>query len=501
MQEEWHPHPRQEEALKRAEYEILYGGARGGGKTDAGLVWLIGEEYEVGKPLLLHPRYRALVIRKNAEDLADWIDRAIRFYSGFGVDIAYKPAILRFPSGAIIRTGHLKDDQSYTKYMGQEFPRILIEELTQIPFEKRYLQLIASCRSTVPEIKPQIFCTTNPGGLGHGWVKKRFVDPAPAGQPFKDLESQRSRIFIPALVDDNPTLMKADPDYVRSLDALKNTDEELWKAWRLGDWSTFAGQFFREWRNDLHICAPFKPFKIGDNIQNIIVGGMDWGRVDPFSFHLTEITRHRTQGGVVYHRARTFLEVYGTEKTPHEWSNIIKVAMTGAGITIKDIAWVRADTQIWQKGLDARALDIYSQFVQSDADWQSKLKPANKDRIGGWENLHRWFSIAPDGLPYMQIASNCNNAIRTLPELVHDENKVEDVADGGEDHAGDSLRYQAMALKWLDGNVGAMTHPQPNTVYMPQAPRFIDGKQLGMDLDAFADVASPVSEIGGISRS
>lgn len=495
MQDEWHPHKKQEEALRRAEYEVLYGGARGGGKTDAGLVWLIGEEYEPGKPLLLHPRYRALVIRKNAEDLADWIDRAIRFYSGFGVDIAYKPAILRFPSGAVVRTGHLKDDQSYTKYMGQEFPRILLEELTQIPFEKRYLQLIASCRSTIPEIKPQIFATTNPGGLGHGWVKKRFVDPSPAGTPFNDPVSGRSRVFIPATVEDNPTLMEVDPDYVKSLDALRETNEELWKAWRLGDWNTFAGQFFREWRNELHICNPFIPLK-----SNVIIGGLDWGRVDPFSFHLTEISRVDFNGAKFY-RAKTFMEIYGTEKTPDEWSKEIKKEMLKYNIALKDIAWIRADTQIWQKGLDARALDIYTQFVQSDESWRSKLKPANKDRIGGWENLHRWFSMAPDGLPYMQIASNCINATRTIPELVHDENKIEDVDSTGEDHAGDDIRYQAMALKWLDGNVGAMKHPQANTKYLPRAPRFIDGKQVGMDLDAFTDPTAPASGVGGVIRN
>src|SRR3990167_1112722 len=317
---EWHPYPKQEEALKRAEYEILYGGARGGGKTDTGLVWLIGESFEPDKPLLLHPRYRALVIRKNAEDLSDWIDRAYRFFSGFGVDIAYKPAVLRFPSSAVIRCGHLKDEQSYTKYMGQEFPRILVEELTQIPQEKRYLQLIASCRSTVLEIKPQIFATTNPGGLGHGWVKKRFIDPAPPSTPFKDKVSGRTRIYIPATVDDNPTLMTADPDYIKTLDALKETDEELWKAWRLGSWDTFAGQFFKEFRRDRHVIKPFEVTKTQDNV---IVGGMDWGRTAPFAFTLSEITVVNIDGSKFY-RARTFFEVYGTDKTPKAWSDVIK---------------------------------------------------------------------------------------------------------------------------------------------------------------------------------
>jgi len=411
--EEWHPHPKQEEALEQTAFEVLYGGARGGGKTDAGLVWLT--EY------LDHPRFRALVIRKNADDLADWIDRAQRMYHILGVDIAYRPAIIRFPSGAVVRTGHLKDEQSYTKYMGQEFPRILIEELTQIPTEKRYLQLIASCRSTVPELKPQIFATTNPGGLGHVWVKKRFVDPAPSGTEF-EVEG-RTRIFVPSTIDDNPTLMINDPDYVKGLDALKSTDEQLWKAWRLGDWNTFAGQFFREFRTELHVIPPFIP-----NKNNIIVGGMDWGRTAPFSFHLTEISIIEDEG-VKFHRARTFLEVYGTDKTPHEWAVIIKEKIKGADLRLSDITWIQGDPAMFTKGND-NSLSIADQFKRDDI----LLRPGSNDRVGGWTNLHQWLSLAVDTKPYWQIGENCHNLIRTLPELIHDENKVEDVNTQSEDH-------------------------------------------------------------------
>lgn len=474
MTNDWIPHPKQAAALERPEYEILYGGARGGGKTDSGLVWLIGERYDGVHRLLEHPRYRALVIRKNAEDLSDWIDRAYRFYSGFGVDIAYKPAVLRFPSGAVIRTGHLKDDQSYTKYMGQEFPRMLIEELTQIPFEKRYLQLIASCRSTIPDIKPQIFATTNPGGLGHGWVKKRFVDPAPAGQPFKDITSGRTRIYIPATVDDNPTLQEADPDYVKSLDALKETDEDLWKAWRLGDWNTFAGQYFREWRTALHVIPSFMPDK-----KSVLVGGLDWGRSKPFSFHLAEISKI-VYDEKVFYRTKVFLEAYGTEKTPDEWTTEIKEKLKFFNLTIGDISWVSCDTQIFAKGIDPKAVDIYTQFWKADEGWKAKLKRANKDRIGGWSNFHNWLSIAPDGLPYLQYTNNCHNAIRTIPELVHDEYKVEDVNTEGEDHAGDDGRYMCYSLKWIDGHAGGVRH---TPLIVNRTAQFIGTKQVGVDLD------------------
>jgi hypothetical protein len=237
MSKVWRPHPGpQEMALRRNEYEILYGGARGGGKTDAGIVWLTDH--------VDNPDYRALVIRKNADDLSDWVDRAHKMYASFDVSVAYRPPIFRFPSGAVIRSGHLKDDQAYTKYQGHEYHRMLIEELTQIPDEKRYLELIASCRSTKGNIKPQIFATTNPGGKGHGWVKRRFIDTANMryypyvdidgnkkqgmiGEVYKDPNTGLKRIFVPAKIDDNPTLLRKDPDYIHQLEGLKAVDIQL----------------------------------------------------------------------------------------------------------------------------------------------------------------------------------------------------------------------------------------------------------------------------------
>ncbi len=426
----------------------------------------MGEEWEEGKVLLNHPRYRALVIRKNAEDLSDWIDRAHRFYGSFGVDIAYKPAILRFPSGAIIRTGHLKDDQSYTKYMGQEFPRILIEELTQIPLEKRYLQLIASCRSTIPEIRPQVFATTNPGGLGHGWVKKRFIDPAPPETPFKDQTSGRTRIYIPAKVDDNPFLMEADPDYIKSLDALRDTDEELWKAWRLGDWNTFAGQYFKEWRQDLHVTDPYYPIPERD----AIVGGMDWGRTHAFAFYLSVIKKYEIEGREFY-RSTVFLEAWGHDQTPKEWSNTIKQKLIGLGLTLDDISWIRGDPSMFTKLLD-NSMSIADQFKQEGII----IQPASNDRVGGWENLHNWLSLAPDGFPYLQFTRNCTNAIETIPLLVHDEIKVEDVDTLGEDDAADSIRYLHKHLKWLDAKRGAGT---PSDFSRVKKKKYVDPRSMG----------------------
>lgn len=229
----WAPHPGpQTEALSRSEFEILYGGARGGGKTDAGIVWIV-------EPTA-NPLYRGLVIRKNFDDLSDWIERSKVMYRCLGGEYRGTPARFVFPSGAVIRLGHLKDEDAYTKYQGHEYHRVLIEELTHIPSEQSYLKLISSCRSTVPGLKPQVFCTTNPGEAGHLWVKARFVDIGPPGKPvaFEDPVTglKKWRIFIPAKVEDNPTLMERDPTYVAWLNSLP---EDLRKAWREGNWDVY----------------------------------------------------------------------------------------------------------------------------------------------------------------------------------------------------------------------------------------------------------------------
>src|SRR3990167_8114927 len=131
MKIHWQPQPKQALALASDADEILYGGARGGGKTDAGQAWLT---YDIGNSLL-----RALVIRRNADDLKDWIDRAQRMYQPTNAVFTGTPAEITWPSGAKARTGHLKDENAYTKYQGHEYQRILNEELSHIPREKDYL--------------------------------------------------------------------------------------------------------------------------------------------------------------------------------------------------------------------------------------------------------------------------------------------------------------------------------------------------------------------------
>lgn len=232
----WQPNPgQQSRALSRTENEILYGGARGGGKTDAAIVFPLRR--------IDNPRFRFLVIRRNSGDLKDWVDRAKIMWRGTGAE--FVQGEVRFPSGAKGTFGHLHDSDAYERYQGHEYHNILIEELTHIPTEELYLKLIGSCRSTVDGLKPQVFCTTNPGNIGHKWVKKRFVEATQPNKRFTD-KGGRTRIFIPAKIEDNPVLMEKDPHYVAYLDSLP---AGLRQAWREGSWDSFEvkGAYYTKW--------------------------------------------------------------------------------------------------------------------------------------------------------------------------------------------------------------------------------------------------------------
>lgn len=352
-------------------------------------------------------------------------------YAGLGVSIAYKPAILRFPSGAVIRTGHLKDDQAYTKYQGHEYPRMLIEELTQIPDEKRYLQLTSSCRSTITELRPQVFCTTNPGGQGHGWVKNRFIDVGPPDVPYTDDEGN-TRIFVPATLDDNPVLQEKDPQYIKRLDALKNSDEELWRAWRLGDWDVFAGQVFREFRREKHVVRPFIPKKSFTHLLH-----MDWGYSEnsAFAAHLTAVIPMVDGNGDKFNKAITYHEWHGNLKTPEEWAEIIYKDCQRIGIKPNEGYSDPAMHNTQTDGSVSIAEIMENKWKQLNfGKYWVTLDKGNNNRIQGVATVHNWLSDGPAGRPYWQITENCLSLIKTLPLLTYDERKVEDVDTSLDDH-------------------------------------------------------------------
>lgn len=355
-------------------------------------------------------------------------------YRDLGGVITGNPAVIRFPSGAIIRLGHLKDDSTYTKYQGHEYQKILIEELTQIATKDRYQKLISSCRTSVAELKPQVFCTTNPGGVGHLWVRELFIDPAAPNKAFTGEDGIR-RIYIPATMDDNPVLMDNDPEYVHSIEALKYTDDALYKAWRFGDWNIFVGQVFKEWRVSIHVI-PSLPYGVDiDNCKKYI--GFDWGFNDPASAHWIAVAPENDQG--VKH-LYVYREIYANEHHPDWWAeqlaSIVQYEPIDGLILPHDMYSVRPG-----------ALPIEQQFREYFDKMHVRVPILNaeaqshKARMNRIALMHNVLADSWDGKPTMQVLENCRNFIRTLPALPYDDSKPEEIDSNSEDHAFDSVTY------------------------------------------------------------
>jgi len=476
----WTPHPRQIKALESPEFEILYGGSRGGGKTAAGIAWLL--EYAD------NPNFRGLVLRRNSEDLKDWVDRAAQLYSQLSNKGTQKgnPPEFHFDSGAIIRTGHLKDAQAYTKYQGHEYHKILIEELTHIAEEKHYLKILSSARSVTPGLRSQIFLTTNPGGAGHMWVKKRFVDPMPPEQTIWN-DDGRTRVFIPATMDDNPTLMENDPMYVKNIESLRDVDPETYRAWRFGDWDVFAGQVFREFRRQTHVIKPITPKKAFTHYLC-----MDWGYSESSAFvaYLFAVAKMTTQDGDKYNQIVFYKEWYGNQKDPDEWARIIYKDCKEMGI--------RPEYNFTDPAMHNTQTDG-SQSISDlmEAEWKRlyggnwiRSKRGTNNRVQGVATVHKWLGSSPTGVPYCVFTENCTNMIRTLPMLVYDQNKIEDVDTTQEDHAFDALKYGLSQVKFIGVSSGADARGGVKRLRRYNR----KGEQISINLDKFKETPKTKKE-------
>ena len=275
---------------------------------------------------------KGLIVRKTYPELLS--NHIRQFFIEYPETVNwYKVAekAIYWPNGSITEFSHLsRADDVYT-YQGREYQDISIDEITQHE-EVVFKILRSSLRTTDPRIEPRMLLTGNPGGIGHLWVKRIFID-----KDFKPEENPKDFGFVQASVWDNKALMNADPDYVKRLQDLP---EDKRKAYLEGDWNIFAGQYYGEFKEKKHVIKYYFPFK-----SNVIVGGLDWGRTNPFSNHLTEIKTVEFKEKKFF-RATTFMEVYGVDKMPKEWGEIIKQKVSNYNIGLEDISWIRCDNQI-----------------------------------------------------------------------------------------------------------------------------------------------------------
>lgn len=438
----WSPQPRQREFMRRTEFEALYGGAAGGGKSDALLAEALRQVHL--------PHYRGLILRKTYPQLSQLIERSAVIYPAASRGARYNGSrrCWVFPSGAVIYFGSMQHTADRLDYQGRRFDYIAFDELTQFSWEE-YSYMISRCRPGGPGARCYIRASANPGGRGHGWVKERFITPAPPmttiwqelelRRPGGEVERRRQgRVFVPSTVFDNKILMDNDPDYAYRLAMLPEAER---KALLYGDWDSFSGQVFTEWRCDpaaydtrrwTHVIAPFVLPR-----EWSIYRGFDFGYTRPFSVGWYAVDHD----GRVY-RVR---ELYGCTGTPNEGVRWEPARIAAA---IREIEG--DDPNL--KGRSIHGIADPSIFDESRGESVAAMMErggvyfdrGDNSRMAGKMQLHDRLAFDGEGVPMLYVFSTCRNFIRTLPQLVYDSANVEDVDTGGEDHIYDECRYVLM---------------------------------------------------------
>lgn len=428
------PAPSEKQALfmKARHKYTAYGGARGGGKSWAVRVKaiLLCSRFSGIKVMIVRKTYPELVAN-HIKELCEMLkcnapkgERIASYHDG--------RKEITFPNGSQILFRYCANDKDADRFQGTEIDILFVDEATH-QSEERMKKLIACVRG-VNEFPKRIYYTCNPGGEGHAWVKRLFIDRA-----YNTGENPEEYTFIQANVKDNKALEESNPDYVRQLEALP---PKLRRAWLEGDWNIFEGQFFEEFCDDpehyedrcyTHVI---EPFEIPDGWR--IYRSFDWGYNKPFSCGWWAVD----YDGVVYR----ILEYYGCNGTPNEgvkhtppqvFSEIARIEREHRWLKGKRIYGV-ADPAIWNAETGKSIADVAEEHGVY-------FEKGDHERIAGWMQVHYRLAFDERGFPMMYIFKNCEAFIRTIPLLQYDEHKVEDLDTKGEDHVADEVRYFLMS--------------------------------------------------------
>lgn len=417
--------PKQTLFLKDKHRHIAYGGARGGGKS-----WAVRTKSKL--LAFRYPGIKILIVRKTYKELQNnHIEQLTAELAGFA-KYNRSDKMFRFPNGSTISFGYCANEGDLGQYQGAEYDVVFIDEAGQL--QESWIRKINLCVRGTNGFPKRTYYTLNPGGPGHAYFKRVFVD-----RNFNPDEDPNDYFFIQAKVEDNKALMDTQPDYLRELE---NLPPKLRAAWKDGRWDVYEGQFFEEFRDDpehyqdrrwTHVI---EPFEIPDGWT--ICRSYDFGYGKPFSCAWWAVD----YDGTIYR----IMELYGCTRTPNEgvkWTpdkqfeEIHKTEMQHPWLKGKTIIGV-ADPAIWDASRGESVADTAARYGVF-------FTPGDNERIAGWMQCHYRMQFDEDGYPRMYVFNTCRAFIRTIPLLIYDEHKVEDLDTKMEDHVADEWRYFCMS--------------------------------------------------------
>ena len=411
---------KQQKFINSEAFETLFGGAAGGGKS-------YGQLVDALLYALKYPKSKQIIFRSTFADLEKSLIRvSLDFYPLSIASYNNSKHTWKFDNGSIIDFGYIQYEKDVYQYQSAEYDVIRFDELTHFT-EFMYTYMISRCRGANPYPKG-MKSSTNPGGVGHVWVKERFID---IGEPNVihncklETGEEVTRIFIPSLVTDNKFMLEYDPDYIKRLDALPEKER---KALKYGDWDIYDGMFFPEFKRRIHVI---EPFEIPDNWNRYIA--MDYG-LDMFAVLFVAID---TKG-----KAYVYNEIHKSNLIVSEARQVLKSYMRKARYK-----YIYAPPDLWNRNRDT-GKSTAELFYEGGID----LAKASNNRIAGWLNVKEWLKVRKvrneqTGEIYedsdLKIFNNCINLIKYLPQLQHDEKEPNDVATEPHEptHITDALRY------------------------------------------------------------
>ena len=409
--------PRQKAFIDATATEVLFGGAAGGGKSFGQVIdaLLFALKYPGSKQLILRRTFRELDMSIIRTVLSIYPREIFRFNSSSHVG--------KFANGSIIDFGYLATENDVYQYQSAEFDVVRFDELTHFT-ESQYIYLISRVRG-VNGFPKQIKSSTNPGGVGHAWVKARFVEPAPPNTVFEG-SGGVTRVFLPSKIDDNYRLVENDIFYKKRLEALPENQR---KALLYGDWNIFDGQYFSEFREEIHVCEPFEIPSHWRRYRSI-----DYG-LDMLACMFVAVSPQRE----VY--------VYREVCAPNLAISEAAKAIIDATERDEEIYTTLAPPDLWNRSQESGKNKA---ILFGEAGL--RFEKTNNDREAGWLCIKELLALDKNGEPRLKIFSTCREIIRCLPALVRDEKKPTDCATEPHEftHAPDALR--GFAIYWWNPN-------------------------------------------------